>query len=124
MCIRDRLLTVIEGAHAGAKALYIDGRIRVAYGNVWADEIDDNDLSLIHIFFSSSAILFGILAGYVVAIIMTLTMSHTGVTADGVKYTYSWVVNFDVVKNAAWIEMCIRDRGYSVQMRAGLLPRH
>lgn len=30
--------------------------------------------------FSSSAILFGILAGYVVAIIMTLTMSHTGVT--------------------------------------------
>ena len=53
--------------------------------------------------FSSSAILFGILAGYVVAIIMTLTMSHTGVTADGVKYTYSWVVNFDEVKNAAWI---------------------
>lgn len=48
--------------------------------------------------FSSSAILFGILAGYVVAIIMTLTMSHTGVTADGVKYTYSWVVNFDEVK--------------------------
>ena len=38
-----------------------------------------------------------------VAIIMTLTMSHTGVTADGVKYTYSWVVNFDEVKNAAWI---------------------
>ena len=34
---------------------------------------------------------------------MTLTMSHTGVTADGVKYTYSWVVNFDEVKNAAWI---------------------
>lgn len=29
---------------------------------------------------------------------MTLTMSHTGVTADGVKYTYSWVVNFDEVK--------------------------
>ena len=26
-----------------------------------------------------------------------------GVTADGVKYTYSWVVNFDEVKNAAWI---------------------
>lgn len=23
--------------------------------------------------------------------------------ADGVKYTYSWVVNFDEVKNAAWI---------------------
>ena len=51
--------------------------------------------------FSSSAILFGILAGYVVAIIMTLTMSHTGVTADGVKYTYSWVVNFDEVKTCS-----------------------
>lgn len=38
---RCELLTVIEGAHAGAKALYIDGRIRVAYGNVWADEIDE-----------------------------------------------------------------------------------
>ena len=48
-------------------------------------------------------LLYTSLAGYVVAIIMTLTMSHTGVTADGVKYTYSWVVNFDEVKNAAWI---------------------
>ena len=44
---RCELLTVIEGAHAGAKALYIDGRIRVAYGNVWADEIDDNDNSIV-----------------------------------------------------------------------------
>ncbi len=55
------------------------------------------------IFFIICHPFFGILAGYVVAIIMTLTMSHTGVTADGVKYTYSWVVNFDEVKNAAWI---------------------
>ena len=44
---RCELLTVIEGTHAGAKALYIDGRIRVAYGNVWADEIDDNDNSIV-----------------------------------------------------------------------------
>lgn len=43
---------------------------------------------------SSSAILFGILAGYVVAIIMTLTLPHTGIDADGVQYTYSWVVDF------------------------------
>ena len=35
--------------------------------------------------------------------IMTLTMPHTGGDADGVKYTYSWVVNFDEVKNASWI---------------------
>ena len=52
---------------------------------------------------SSSAILFGILAGYVVAIIMTLTLPHTGIDADGVQYTYSWVVDFAQVKNAAWI---------------------
>ena len=36
---RCELLTVIEGAHAGEKALYIDGRIRVASGSTWADEI-------------------------------------------------------------------------------------
>ena len=44
---RCELLTVIEGAHAGEKALYIDGRIRVACGSVWADEINDNDNSLV-----------------------------------------------------------------------------
>ena len=38
------MLTVIEGAHAGEKALYIDGRIRVASGSAWADEINDNRL--------------------------------------------------------------------------------
>ena len=43
---RCELLAVIEGAHAGEKALYIDGRIRVACGSVWADEINDNDNSL------------------------------------------------------------------------------
>ena len=44
---RCELLTVIEGAHAGEKALYIDGRIRVASGSAWADEIDDNDNSIV-----------------------------------------------------------------------------
>jgi len=43
---RCELLTVIEGAHAGEKALYIDGRIRVASGSAWADEINDNDNSI------------------------------------------------------------------------------
>jgi NCS2 family nucleobase:cation symporter-2 len=32
-------------------------------------------------------------------------MAHTGVNADGVEYTYSWVVNFDAVKNAAWFAL-------------------
>ena len=44
---RCELLTVIEGAHAGEKALYIDGRIRVASGSAWADEINDNDNSIV-----------------------------------------------------------------------------
>ena len=44
---RCELLTVIEGAHAGEKALYIDGRIRVASGSAWADEINDNDDSIV-----------------------------------------------------------------------------
>ena len=44
---RCELLTVIEGAHAGEKALYIDGRIRVASGSTWADEINDNDNSIV-----------------------------------------------------------------------------
>ena len=44
---RCELLTVIEGAHAGEKALYIDGRIRVASGSAWADEINENDNSIV-----------------------------------------------------------------------------
>ena len=38
---------IYEGAHAGEKALYIDGRIRVASGSAWADEINDNDNSIV-----------------------------------------------------------------------------
>ena len=52
---------------------------------------------------SSAAILFGILAGYVVAVIMTLVLPTVGINADGAEYTYSRVVNFEQIKNAAWI---------------------
>lgn len=55
--------------------------------------------------FSSSAILFGIIAGYVVAIIMTLTLPNTGLDAEGAVYTYSWVVDFEEIKNAAWFAL-------------------
>ncbi|MDO4286626.1 MAG: solute carrier family 23 protein [Eubacteriales bacterium] len=51
---------------------------------------------------STSSILIGILAGYVVAIILTLVLPNTGINADGDTFTYAWVVNFDQVKNAAW----------------------
>ena len=52
---------------------------------------------------SSAAILFGILAGYAVAVVMTLVLPTVGLNADGAEYTYSWVVNFEQIKNAAWI---------------------
>lgn len=52
---------------------------------------------------SSAAILFGILAGYAVAVVMTLVLPTVGINADGAEYTYSWVVNFEQIENAAWI---------------------
>ncbi|HIV68754.1 MAG TPA: NCS2 family nucleobase:cation symporter [Candidatus Butyricicoccus stercorigallinarum] len=51
---------------------------------------------------STSSVLVGILAGYIVAIVMTLTLPNTGVNADGATFTYAWVVNFEQVKNASW----------------------
>jgi NCS2 family nucleobase:cation symporter-2 len=56
-------------------------------------------------FTSSSAILLGILCGYVAAFIMGLVLPTTGVTADGVEYTKAWVLNWDKVANAAWFEI-------------------
>ena len=43
-------------------------------------------------------------SGIEVAEIIDVTpLPHTGIDADGVQYTYSWVVDFAQVKNAAWI---------------------
>lgn len=50
----------------------------------------------------SSSILIGIVAGYIVAIIMGLVLPTTAVTADGVEYTKSWVLNWDQVAQASW----------------------
>jgi NCS2 family nucleobase:cation symporter-2 len=50
-------------------------------------------------------VLVGILVGYAVAVIMTLTLPTTGVNADGVTYTYAWVVKFQQVADAAWFEI-------------------
>ena len=54
-------------------------------------------------YLSSSAILVGIIVGYIVAIIMGLALPHTAVTADGVEYTKSWVLNWNKVAEAKWI---------------------
>ena len=51
---------------------------------------------------SSSSILLGIIAGYIVAFIMGLVLPTTGVTADGVEFTKSWVLNWDKVAQASW----------------------
>ena len=53
-------------------------------------------------FFSSSSILFGIIAGYIAAFIMGLVLPTTGVTAKGVTFTKSWVLNWDKVASAGW----------------------
>jgi NCS2 family nucleobase:cation symporter-2 len=54
---------------------------------------------------STASVLIGIIVGYVAAIIMTLVLPHTGINAEGVEYTYAWVVNFDAVKNASWFSL-------------------
>lgn len=51
---------------------------------------------------SSSSILIGIIVGYIAAIIMGCVLPNTGVTADGVEYTKSWVLNWDKVAEASW----------------------
>lgn len=48
-------------------------------------------------YISSSAILIGIIVGYIVAFIMGLVLPHTAVSADGVEYTKSWVLNWNKV---------------------------
>ena len=53
-------------------------------------------------FFSSSSILFSIIAGYIAAFIMGMVLPTTGVTAKGVTFTKSWVLNWDKVANAGW----------------------
>jgi NCS2 family nucleobase:cation symporter-2 len=51
---------------------------------------------------SSSAILIGIIAGYIVAFIMGLVLPNTAIDADGVEYTKSWVLNWSKVAEASW----------------------
>ena len=53
-------------------------------------------------FFSSSSILFGIIDGYIAAFIMGMVLPTTSVTAKGVTFTKSWVLNWDKVANAGW----------------------
>ena len=56
-------------------------------------------------FLSSSSILFGIICGYIAAIIMGFVLPTNGVNADGVEYTKAWVLNWDKVASASWFEI-------------------
>ena len=53
-------------------------------------------------FSSSSSILLGIIFGYIAAVIMGLVLPTTGIDAEGVEYTKSWVINWSKVGDAAW----------------------
>ena len=54
---------------------------------------------------SSSSILIGIVAGYIVCLIMGMVLPTTAVNADGVEYTKAWVLNFDKVRDAGWFAL-------------------
>ena len=56
-------------------------------------------------FLSSSAILVGIVAGYIAAVLMGLVLPHTAIDAEGVEYTKSWVLNWSQVGSSAWFEI-------------------
>ena len=52
---------------------------------------------------STSAILFGIIFGYIVCAILGAVLPTTGVTADGVEFTKAWVLNWSKIADSAWI---------------------
>ena len=54
---------------------------------------------------SYSSILMGIIAGYFASIVMSFVLPTTAVTAKGVEYTKSWVINWDKVSQAAWFDI-------------------
>lgn len=54
---------------------------------------------------SSSAILFGIIFGYILCAVMGLILPHTAVNAEGVEYTKAWVLNWSKIADSAWISI-------------------
>ena len=47
----------------------------------------------------------GIICGYIAALVMGFVLPTTGITEEGVEFTKAWVLNWDKVANAAWIEI-------------------
>lgn len=51
---------------------------------------------------STSAILFAIIIGYIVSEVMGIFLSTTDITAEGVEFTKAWVLNWSKVADASW----------------------
>lgn len=51
---------------------------------------------------STSAILFGIIFGYILCAILGAVLPHTAVDAEGVEYTKAWVLNWSKIADSAW----------------------
>lgn len=51
---------------------------------------------------STSAILFGIVFGYILCAVLGAVLPHTGVDAEGVEYTKAWVLNWSKIADSAW----------------------
>lgn len=51
---------------------------------------------------SSSCILIGIIAGYIICAVLGMILPTTAVNAEGVEYTKAWVLNWDKVAQAKW----------------------
>lgn len=54
---------------------------------------------------SSYSILLGIICGYIAAVIMGYVLPKTGVDAEGVEFTKSWVINWSKVGSASWFAL-------------------
>ncbi len=54
---------------------------------------------------SNSAILIGVVVGYIVCGIMMLILPNTYIDANGVEQTCSWVLNWDKVAQASWFSL-------------------
>ena len=54
---------------------------------------------------SSSCILCGIIAGYVIAAVMGLCLDHTFLSAEGEEVTKAWVLNWSKVADADWFAL-------------------
>lgn len=51
---------------------------------------------------SYASIFIGIIVGYILVSVMAVVLPTTGVTAEGVEYTKSWVLNWQEVRDASW----------------------